>query len=215
MLARQSRRRRRLTATTKASQPMNPTGPTIDSAEKWSTVTGASIVEQGYESTSMKDIAAQAGVSVQTIYDSVGGKAALVTAINDMLSAEVGSLAIAGPAIADGSVDELLAVPARIALAYVQTAGDVLRVAAGTGEPAVQELVTAGRRRHTAGARKVAEALDARNALRSGVDARRAAEIIAAVSDPQYLMILREGYRWSIERIRTFVTDTLRAALVG
>ena len=40
--------------------------------------------------TSVKDIAAAAGVSVQTVYDSVGSKADLVRRLNDLIDAEAG-----------------------------------------------------------------------------------------------------------------------------
>ena len=44
----------------------------------------------GYAATSVKDIATEAGVSVQTVYDSVGSKAELVRRLNDLIDAEAG-----------------------------------------------------------------------------------------------------------------------------
>ena len=166
-------------------------------------------VERGYEATSMKDIAAAADVSVQTIYDSVGGKAALITAINEAMSAEVGTADLIGDTLEKGSPQELLELQVRIALAYVQHSGDLLRVAGGTAEPAVHEIMVTGRRPH------VADALAARGALRPGIDAAAAADVIAVVSDPQYLMILRDGYRWSVDRARAFAVDTMRTSLLA
>jgi len=172
-------------------------------------------VERGYEATSMKDIAAAADVSVQTIYDSVGGKAALITAINEAMSAEVGTADLIGDTLETGSAQDLLEMQVRIALAYVQHSGDLLRVAGGTAEPAVQEIMVNGRRRHATGARRVADALAARGALRPGIDAAAAADILAVVADPQYLMILRDGYRWSTERVRSHAVDTMRTMLLA
>jgi AcrR family transcriptional regulator len=172
-------------------------------------------VEHGYEATSMKDIAAAADVSVQTIYDSVGGKAALITAINEAMSAEVGTVNLIGDTFENGSVQDLLELQVRISLAYVQHSGDLLRVAGGTAEPAVHEIMVNGRRRHAAGARRIADALGARGALRPGLEVAAAADILAVVTDPQYLMILRDGYRWNVDRIRTFVLDALRALLLA
>ena len=50
---------------------------------------------EGYARTSLKTIAADVGVSVQTIYDSVGAKADLVRRLNDLIDeeAQVGELA--------------------------------------------------------------------------------------------------------------------------
>ena len=41
--------------------------------------------EHGYACTSLQQIAEESGVAVQTIYSSVGSKAALILALNDLL----------------------------------------------------------------------------------------------------------------------------------
>ena len=46
--------------------------------------------QKGYAATSVAEIAAAAGASVQTIYDSVGSKAELVSALNDLIDEEGG-----------------------------------------------------------------------------------------------------------------------------
>ena len=40
-------------------------------------------LERGYAATTMADVAAEAGVAVQTVYSAVGGKAALLKAVFD------------------------------------------------------------------------------------------------------------------------------------
>ena len=52
--------------------------------------------ERGYSRTSVRDIAEAAGVSAQTVYDSIGSKQALVARLNDLIDAEAGIAAIAG-----------------------------------------------------------------------------------------------------------------------
>ncbi len=51
--------------------------------------------EHGYASTSVQQVAEESGVAVQTIYSSVGSKAALVLALNDLIDeeADIGKLA--------------------------------------------------------------------------------------------------------------------------
>src|SRR6516225_1335828 len=44
----------------------------------------------GYSGTSLQQIAEESGVAVQTIYSSVGSKAALVLALNDLIDEEAG-----------------------------------------------------------------------------------------------------------------------------
>ena len=50
--------------------------------------------EHGYARTSVRDIAKAAGVSAQTVYDSVGSKQQLVAQLNDLIDAEAGIGAI-------------------------------------------------------------------------------------------------------------------------
>ncbi len=52
--------------------------------------------ERGYAKTSVRDIAEAAGVSAQTVYDSIGSKQALVARLNDLIDREAGIAAIAG-----------------------------------------------------------------------------------------------------------------------
>ena len=46
--------------------------------------------ERGYARTSVRDIAKAAGVSAQTVYDSVGSKQEVVARLNDLIDAEAG-----------------------------------------------------------------------------------------------------------------------------
>ncbi len=85
---------------------------------------------QGYAATNLKDIAADAGVSVQTVYDSVGTKPDLVRRLNDLIDeeAQVGEIAATL-----ASLDDPLAiarVPARITCRLIDRCGDILRARA-------------------------------------------------------------------------------------
>src|SRR3954451_404362 len=51
--------------------------------------------ERGYTRTSVREIAQAAGVSPQTVYDSVGSKSQLVARLNDVIDAEAGVPALA------------------------------------------------------------------------------------------------------------------------
>src|SRR3954454_25195541 len=58
--------------------------------------------QHGYSRTSVRDIARSAGVSAQTVYDSVGSKQALVAALNDLIDEEADIAVIAAGAIGSG-----------------------------------------------------------------------------------------------------------------
>ena len=69
----------------------------------------ALFAERGYANTSVKEVAARADVSVQTVYDSVGSKAELVRHLNDHIDAEagIGQIAMTIPSI-DASVAAMI-----------------------------------------------------------------------------------------------------------
>src|SRR4051794_17291956 len=81
---------------------------------------------EGYTRTSVRDIAQAAGVSAQTVYDSIGSKQALVARLNDLIDTEAG-IAQLGQAAA-GSTDpkEVVATPARITCSILEHCGDVV-----------------------------------------------------------------------------------------
>src|SRR6478609_8377240 len=109
----------------------------------------------GYAGTSVKDIAAAAGVSVQTVYDSIGSKADLVRRLNDLIDVEagVGEIAMTIPTATDPVV--LARVPAQITRRIVERCGDILRACLDGSrvEPDLAHVVDEGGRRHRAGAR--------------------------------------------------------------
>src|SRR5262247_2708128 len=82
---------------------------------------------QGYTATSVKDIAAEAGVSVQTVYDSVGSKADLVRRLNDLIDAEARVGEIAARIGTETDPAELVRVPALITRRIVERCSDILR----------------------------------------------------------------------------------------
>ena len=80
---------------------------------------------QGYAATNLKDIAADAGVSVQTVYDSVGTKPDLVRRLNDLIDeeAQVGEIAAT---LASLDPLAIARVPARITCRLIDRCGDIL-----------------------------------------------------------------------------------------
>ncbi len=84
---------------------------------------------QGYAATSLKDVAADAGVSVQTLYDSIGSKADLVRRLNDLvdIEADVGEIAATVGTEQDPRV--IARIPARITRRLLERCDDILRAA--------------------------------------------------------------------------------------
>src|SRR3954464_2719726 len=83
--------------------------------------------EKGYSRTSVRDIAEAAGVSAQTVYDSIGSKQGIVARLNDLIDEEAGIGTIVGTAAASGDPERVLAIPAGIARSIAENCGDILR----------------------------------------------------------------------------------------
>jgi AcrR family transcriptional regulator len=164
--------------------------------------------ERGYARTSVRDIAAAAAVSAQTVYDSIGSKQALVARLNDLIDVEAGVSDLAGAAFAAGDRDALTAVGARITRTIVERCGDILTalVTGAASEPALDEVLAEGHRRHVAGA--------AATAARLGVDGVDP-EAIAAATDFRLAMLLRDTYGWDLDRIEAWMTAAVRAVVAS
>ena len=99
---------------------MAETGPSL--RERQARLTRAEILkaartlfaERGYSRTSVRDIAASAGVSAQTVYDSIGSKQAVVARLNDLIDEEAGIREIAGAAQGSADAREVAATSARV-----------------------------------------------------------------------------------------------------
>src|SRR3954452_18705600 len=140
---------------------------------------------QGYASTSVKDIAREAGVSVQTLYDSVGSKADLVRRLNDLIDTEARVFEIAMTLPNETDPTAVARMSARITRRIIERCSDILRTGleAARAEPDLAYVIDEGGRRHRGGARAVADrlaALDAFDPKRSLDDATTA---IAALAD--------------------------------
>jgi AcrR family transcriptional regulator len=168
---------------------------------------------RGFAATSVRDVAAEAGVSLQTIYDSVGSKRALVLALNDALDTAAGIPELAAAAMTSDDVDDVVRLGPRIACAIVERAGDILRVVleASQHDAAVRQVRAEGNARHRAGARAVVDALRARGALPADRTDDDTVERLAVIVDAQVALMLHDDYDWPVTRIETWLTDLVRA----
>lgn len=178
------------------------------------------MLERGYIPTSITAIAAEAGVAVQTIYNSVGGKADLLSAVLDLSGAGPDS-----PAPVPGSL------PARYAEA--RSTADIVRIlvdwivavnehtaavhrvivqAAGVdAEVEKLEIRRSTQRLHNYGS--AASSVRTRNGLRSGLSDHEAAAAIWALGHPQVFRSLVTDLGWSGPAYRDWLTKALLGVL--
>lgn len=185
----------------------------IESAERL-------FLRDGYAATTVADIAASAGVSVDTIYKSFGGKPGLVRAIRDR--ALHGQQAVP----AEQRSDEMQARevdPRAIVKAWGEFVAEltprvapilllIRDVAASDGEVrALRDEMDADRlRRMTENARRLREA----GHLRPGISLPYAADVLWTYSSPELYerLVLHRG--WSPARYGRFVAEAMTAALL-
>lgn len=173
--------------------------------------------EHGYAGTSIQAIAQAAGVAVQTVYSSVGGKRALLSAINDFIDEEAGL----GPAVqameAAQDPRALLRHAVRLTRQFAERKGDyfVVLSAASTSDPELASIVQEGRRRHRAGTLYVAGKLAAMGALGPHLTIERAAQIMGVITWVENHTILVRDYGLSYEQAEDWLTSVLETLLLG
>jgi AcrR family transcriptional regulator len=172
--------------------------------------------ERGYAASSINDIAAEAGVAVQTIYARLGSKRGMLMALIDLIDeeADVGTLA-AAIATAETPTAALRA-EVRLTRVFRQGSGDIigtLFAAAGT-ETELGDAVAEGRRRHRDGARVTVERIAALGGLRDDVDGEHAAALIALSTTYEAWTELIEAYRLSWDDAEQWLVEALGRAVV-
>jgi AcrR family transcriptional regulator len=170
--------------------------------------------ERGYARTSVRDIARAAGVSAQTVYDSVGSKQELVARLNDLIDSEAGLAALGRAAAESGDPREVAALPARVTRSILEHCGDIVHalVTGAASEPAIAAALAEGQRRHVEGVGRAVGLLGRLGAL--GPAPEDAASTLAAISDVRFALILRESYGWSLDELERWIAATSRALVL-
>ena len=172
--------------------------------------------QNGYSRTSVRDIAEAAGVSAQTVYDSIGSKQAIVARLNDLIDAEADVATIVGTGVGSDDPGEILAVQARVVRSILEHCGDILRalVSGAAAEPDLALVMAEGNRRHVEGARRIVARLADLDALDPTVSVDAAAATLSATSDVSFALLLADSYGWSIEAIEDWIVATNRKLLL-
>lgn len=173
--------------------------------------------EHGYASTSIQQIAAESGVAVQTIYSSVGSKAALVLALNDVIDTEAGVAGLAASIAGEQDPSRLLADAVHLTRQLNERCGDIVRVllSAGPAEPDVAAAVADGMRRHQHGAASLGQRLASLRALAPGVSPEQAAVAFSVMTSPASWQQLTRDAGWSFDDAQDWLTRSLATLLLA
>ena len=177
---------------------------------------------QGYAATTIDAIAEAAHVARRTVFNSVGGKAALLKLALDW--------AIVGDdvpvAMADRPVVKAILAesdPRKALVLWVQAVADVVGRTAPLGEvltaaadidPAAAELLAETSRNRMLGATMFTRYLASLDGLAAGMTEQRAAELCWALTDGHLYRLLVAQRGWSTADFTRWLSDSLAAALL-
>lgn len=182
---------------------------------------GRLMLERGYVRTSVAAIAGEAGVVVQTIYNSVGSKAELLAAVLDRVAEEPDAPALLSGAtrerIAEAhTATEVIRILARASALVNERTSGILRIVseAAVVDPDVGEFEKKRDAARLHGFGEVAVALREKRGLRGGVSDHEAAATMWALAHPHTFRTLVLSLGWSTEAYFNWLEKSLMAALL-
>jgi AcrR family transcriptional regulator len=185
---------------------------------------GRLFVERGYLGTTLGTVAEAAGVSVQTVYNVVGGKAVLLKAVYDVTLAGDDEPVPMGERPAFRAIVEAPTGRACLA-AYAGVSrllGErlfplltVLLAQAAAGDPDLAAFVTTIEGERAIGTRNVATHVSGRFGLRDGLDVDAAADVLWALTAPDLAdrLVVRRGWGW--DRFEAWLGTAMGDAVLG
>ncbi|MDQ7903677.1 helix-turn-helix domain-containing protein [Phytohabitans sp. ZYX-F-186] len=174
-------------------------------------------VRQGFVATTMRQVAAAAGVGERTVYDAFPTKAGLfghtlaVATVGDEQPVRVADRPEIGAARHAADPREAVTRLVGYVVDLLDRAGDLIMVSveAAGADPDMRVAADAGSRAHHEVMRTFAAALHQRGALRAGLDPMAAADILYALCSPHMHQLLRRHRGWASERYRTWLVDAV------
>jgi len=178
-------------------------------------------LEHGYAGATIPAIAAEAGVSLQTVYRAAPGKAGLLAAAVAGGSARAAVPAEERPAIR-AIIDERdpskqLQLYAHTQPGIWQRVGPLLRVlaAAALSEPDLRKLQQEQDSERHAGLSRFVQLLEEHGALRKDLTREHAADIIMTLGSLATYDSLVATRRWTHDQYETWLADTLQHCLLS
>jgi AcrR family transcriptional regulator len=172
--------------------------------------------EHGFASTSVQQIAEQAGVAVQTIYSSVGSKSALLLALNDLIDEEADVAGLTAELLQETGPPQLIAKGVHLTRQLNERCGDLIQVvlSAEPAEPEAAAALADGMRRHEHGAGQLAQRLAALGALRAGTTPERASAVFSMMTSPASWRQLTRRAGWTFDEAEAWLTPSLTQLLL-
>jgi AcrR family transcriptional regulator len=177
----------------------------------------------GYAATTMEAIAAEAGVALKTVYVAFETKSGLLRALwNHLLrggqdDVPIGEQQWYRRLVAEPDAERQIRMTARNSrLVKVRIAGvlEVIRSAAPL-DPDIAGLWRRIQRDFHANQGVIVVSLQAKRALRAGLSAERATDILWTLNHPNLWQLLVDERGWTPEQYEAWLFETARAQLLG
>ena len=180
-------------------------------------------LRRGYSGATIEAIAKRAAVSPQTVYNVVGGKAALLKAVYDVTLAgddapvPMIERPLARAMLATGDPVECLRLYARMGREMAERAGPLIAVvfvqAAGR-DPDVRAFVDKIEGERAIGTAGVAGHLARRFGLRDGLTEAQAGDVLWALTAPELLDRFTRRRGWSLDSYERWLATTMAEAVL-
>jgi AcrR family transcriptional regulator len=181
-------------------------------------------LRRGYFGTTVEAIAQRATVSPQTVYNVVGGKAAVLKAVYDVALAgddepvPVGERPVFAELAAATDPRTCLAIYAGLGRQMFARAGPLITVVfvEGSGrDPELRAFIDKIEGERAIGTATMARHVATRFGLRPGLTEAEAADVLWALTAPEIAdrLIRRRG--WSLDRYQSWLAHSMADALVG
>jgi AcrR family transcriptional regulator len=173
-------------------------------------------VQRGYASATVDAIAEAAGVAVPTLYTTFGGKRAILWALLETMSTDVGVPQRYEQILAEPEPVRRLQLLVRIHCDFMRRHGDLLealRTAAAVDPEAAAAWREGGNRRHH-DCELVAHSLVRDSVLRADLSEAEAADVLWFVAGPETYRHLAIEQGWTPERYEPWLAQALAALLL-
>jgi AcrR family transcriptional regulator len=207
--------KRRYDSSRRRAQAAATRGDILDAAQR--------LFERGgYAGTTMEAIAAEAGVALKTVYVAFETKSGLLRALwNHLLRAGRDEVPIADQewyreVVAEPDPERKLRLTARSSRQVKERIAGVLEVirSAAPADPDIGALWSRIQTEFHANQRVIVDSIAAAGALRPGLDADRATDLLWTLNHPNVWQLLVEERGWTPEQYEQWLVETATAQLV-
>jgi len=164
--------------------------------------------DTGYAATTLREIASEAGVAVQTVYAAFGSKANILRALRESVVTDPAASEAYAAAAAATDLDEALGSFARSIRLRWEAGHDIVMInaSAAAADPEIRAEVAAANAMRSGGIARLARRL---GELERGLDPRRVEALLDALTLPAVYEQLVSHHGWSADDYESWLAGAL------